>query len=262
MLRKASLAALVLGGSTFLGLVLLRSIAALNFEMPPTDLLSRATQNLILTLGLIAAAWYFVTAVGVMLTATLRAVGAAPARLEHALSRYGAPLLRRVATWTTVSTIALASPAIAANAPEEPPSDPSSVITEESASRNTTFLVDLGWSATPTVPAEDTKPSRQSGSSPTATRSAEKAEPPLEEPPPEESTQETRSEAHRYVVQPGDTLWEIAETHLRKTTDRVTTADVAAHWPRWHAENRATIGADPHLITPGMTLHAPTMESP
>src|SRR5690625_5097871 len=106
-----------------LGRALLGSITPLTSNAPPADLLTGATQNLILTLGLLAAAWYGLTASAVMLTATLRTIGAAPARLERAVSRYGAPLLRRVATWTTLSTIALASPAMATNVPQAPTSE-------------------------------------------------------------------------------------------------------------------------------------------
>lgn len=56
------------------------------------------------------------------------------------------------------------------------------------------------------------------------------------------------------VVKRGDTLWAIAARHLGPST---TAAQIAAEWPRWHAANRAVIGADPDLILPGMILHPP-----
>jgi hypothetical protein len=56
------------------------------------------------------------------------------------------------------------------------------------------------------------------------------------------------------VVLRGDTLWAIAERHLGPGASD---AQVAAEWPRWHAANRSTIGADPDLLLPGQRLSAP-----
>ncbi|MGI8761931.1 MAG: LysM peptidoglycan-binding domain-containing protein [Jatrophihabitantaceae bacterium] len=56
------------------------------------------------------------------------------------------------------------------------------------------------------------------------------------------------------VVRPGDTLWSIAARHVPAPAAE---ARIAAEWPRWFGANRATIGADPALITPGEVLHAP-----
>jgi resuscitation-promoting factor RpfA len=56
------------------------------------------------------------------------------------------------------------------------------------------------------------------------------------------------------VVRPGDSLWRLAADRLGS---RATPARVAAAWPRWYAANRRVIGADPNLIHPGVTLHAP-----
>jgi LysM repeat protein len=56
------------------------------------------------------------------------------------------------------------------------------------------------------------------------------------------------------VVHRGDTLWAIAARHLGPAA---TDTQVAAEWPRWHAANRSTIGADPDLILPGQHLVAP-----
>lgn len=58
-----------------------------------------------------------------------------------------------------------------------------------------------------------------------------------------------------YVVRRGDCLWDVVERHLGR---RATTAAVAEAVPRWYAANRAVIGDDPDLISPGTTLHAPT----
>jgi hypothetical protein len=56
------------------------------------------------------------------------------------------------------------------------------------------------------------------------------------------------------VVRRGDTLWDVVRHHLGPDA---TDAEVAAEWPRWHAANRAVIGADPDLLLPGQVLHAP-----
>jgi LysM domain len=61
------------------------------------------------------------------------------------------------------------------------------------------------------------------------------------------------------VVHRGDTLWAIAARHLGPAA---TAAQVAAEWPRWHAANRSTIGADPDLILPGQSLVAPQRHPP
>lgn len=58
----------------------------------------------------------------------------------------------------------------------------------------------------------------------------------------------------RVVVRPGDSLWAIAERHLGP---QASAAAIETEWPRWYAANRALIGPDPDLITPGMVLHAP-----
>lgn len=56
------------------------------------------------------------------------------------------------------------------------------------------------------------------------------------------------------VVQPGDSLWRIAAEHL---PPQHSDADVALAWPRWYAANRAVIGADPGVLSPGQTLRSP-----
>jgi hypothetical protein len=61
------------------------------------------------------------------------------------------------------------------------------------------------------------------------------------------------------VVHRGDTLWAIAERHLGPGA---TAAQVATEWPRWHAANRSTIGADPDLLLPGQRLTAPPTSAP
>ena len=63
-----------------------------------------------------------------------------------------------------------------------------------------------------------------------------------------------RAATQEVVVRRGDTLWDIT---ARALGPGATAADIAAGWPRWHAANRSTIGADPDLIRPGQVLRPP-----
>ena len=63
-----------------------------------------------------------------------------------------------------------------------------------------------------------------------------------------------RATTQEVVVRRGDTLWDIT---ARALGPGATAADIAAGWPRWHAANRSTIGADPDLIRPGQVLWPP-----
>jgi hypothetical protein len=56
------------------------------------------------------------------------------------------------------------------------------------------------------------------------------------------------------TVHTGDSLWSIAAAHLGPDA---TAAQIARQWPRWYAENRGVIGADPTLIRPGQQLRPP-----
>jgi nucleoid-associated protein YgaU len=57
----------------------------------------------------------------------------------------------------------------------------------------------------------------------------------------------------RYTVQPGDSLWSIAQAKLASDDPR----RVARYWPLIHRANRAQIGSTPDLILPGWTLNLP-----
>ena len=61
--------------------------------------------------------------------------------------------------------------------------------------------------------------------------------------------------AHRYTVEKGDTLWEIAATHLAPA-DR-SLPRIQRYWRRIYRANQPVIGADPDLIHPGTRLHVP-----
>lgn len=56
------------------------------------------------------------------------------------------------------------------------------------------------------------------------------------------------------VVRPGDSLWRIAQRHIRTRSP----AAVAAAWPHWYAANRSVIGPNPDLLRPGLVLVPPS----
>ena len=62
-----------------------------------------------------------------------------------------------------------------------------------------------------------------------------------------------------YTVEPGDTLWDIAATHLQPT--RRSPASVHRYWRQIYRANRPAIGADPDLIAPGTRLEVPWFRS-
>jgi nucleoid-associated protein YgaU len=78
--------------------------------------------------------------------------------------------------------------------------------------------------------------------------------------PPKGATKPDRtSELHpppirtEWIVQPGDTLWDIAAQVLESQDQ----ARIARYWPAIHRANRAVIGANPNLILPGQILKLP-----
>ena len=58
-----------------------------------------------------------------------------------------------------------------------------------------------------------------------------------------------------YTVAPGDTLWDIAATHLQPT--QRSSARINRCWRQLYRANRPAIGADPDLIRPGTRLDVP-----
>lgn len=59
------------------------------------------------------------------------------------------------------------------------------------------------------------------------------------------------------TVLTGDTLWDIASSHLGPMASDV---DVALHWPRWYEANKSRIGENPHVLLPGQILKAPSTD--
>ena len=60
------------------------------------------------------------------------------------------------------------------------------------------------------------------------------------------------------VVAPGDSLWLIAS---RRLGPEASDAAISAEWRRWYAANRGVVGADPNVIHPGQSLHAPPLQT-
>ncbi|MNY82690.1 hypothetical protein D3C86_2249430 [compost metagenome] len=56
------------------------------------------------------------------------------------------------------------------------------------------------------------------------------------------------------MVAAGDSLWSIAARQLGPMASDV---DIALHWPKWYAANRALIGDNPGVLLPGQILQAP-----
>ncbi len=60
-------------------------------------------------------------------------------------------------------------------------------------------------------------------------------------------------------MQPGDSLWAIAEARLEEQAGgEVSDAEVAQAWPSWWQANREAVGDDPDLLHPGTPLVPPT----
>lgn len=60
-----------------------------------------------------------------------------------------------------------------------------------------------------------------------------------------------------YVVERGDSLWRIAE---RRLPGGSSAADVDATWRRIYRLNRAQVGEDPDVLTPGLRLRLPALD--
>lgn len=61
------------------------------------------------------------------------------------------------------------------------------------------------------------------------------------------------ADARRYVVRPGDSLWQVAQ----RCHPTATAGALSALWPAWYAANRELVGPDPDVLRPGQTLQVP-----
>jgi LysM repeat protein len=62
-----------------------------------------------------------------------------------------------------------------------------------------------------------------------------------------------------HAVEPGDTLWDIAATHLQPSER--SSGRVHRYWQQIYRANRPAIGDDPDLIHPGTRLQVPSFRS-
>ena len=83
--------------------------------------------------------------------------------------------------------------------------------------------------------------------------------PPLQDPPvPSSSAQRSTATATEHTVQPGDSMWVIAQRHLASIGAPTSDPDVASYWVEVIEANRGTIrSGDPDLIYPGEVLTLP-----
>ncbi len=146
--------------------------------------------------------------------------------------RFATPSVRRALAGMSVSGTLLASPALAEPATSD-------------------VAPDLGWSTSTSLRSfERDDPSRLDlgfGSRPFLATTTDPGPALAIEslvPPPQGS---------RYTVRPGDTLWSIAEQHLR---EGASTPDIAAAADAWFQANSDHI-LDPNLIHPGQLLISP-----
>lgn len=162
-------------------------------------------------------------------------------RLPGAAGRAGRGLVRRVAPGALRRTVEVAlglavtatavgaSPALAAGADGQPDRPATAVSLDWHGAAGP----DLDW---PTAPAE-----------PAAPPAAEVRGAPV-----------PAAGADEVVVQPGDSLWRLAERDLAERTGAPPSdARTAAAWPAWWAANRDVVGDDPDLVHPGTVLQPP-----
>jgi resuscitation-promoting factor RpfA len=239
--RAAALLALSVLGLTPVAVLLVVTPATWQAATAPGADVSALLAGLAAAAGWVVAARLVVTALAVALAALPGSCGRAGRRLAAAWSPALVRGLVRAALGAAVATgPLLAGPAASpAFADAGPPSTPLTLTMLQVLPALPTLdrVVAMPASAHPTrQPARPPKPvttgaATSPGSSP------------------------NQGGGHVVVVQPGDSLWTIAASHLpREHTD----AEVAAAWPGWYAANRAAIGADPGHIEPGLRLAPPS----
>src|SRR5450830_1819635 len=196
----------------------------------------RLVETGVLVVGLGLAAWLALSAVVATACATGRAAGVTWRAGERLVARFAPDLVRRALVLAVGAGIGLSA---ATGATAAAPGD-----------------LDLGWAATATTATTDPVMADASSHAPatapavatTVSSIATGSAPPAER----------AAQPDTVVVEPGDTLWHIAEHAL---PSHAGSADIASAWPAWYASNAEVIGDDPDLLQPGQVLHAPTTTS-
>lgn len=180
----------------------------------------------ILAVGLALAAWLAGSVALAALCVTGRAVGVTWRAGERLIADHAPRVVRRALVVAVGAGIGLSA---ATGASATPPAD-HDLGWVSTASAVTATAASVGSAADPTPPRTQTQTSTT-----------------------EEAT--ARPATDTVVVDPGDTLWRIAERRLPPDAGA---ADIATSWHAWYAANTDVIGADPDLIYPGQVLHAPS----
>jgi LysM repeat protein len=178
----------------------------------------------ILAVGLALAAWLTGSIALAALCVAGRAAGVTWRAGERLIARYAPLVVRRALVAAVGAGIGLSA---ATGAHATPPADH-----------------DLGWVSTASAVTATTA-SVGSAANPTQARTQASTR--------EEATALPATDT--VVVDPGDTLWRIAERRLPPDAGA---ADIATSWHAWYAANTDVIGTDPDLIHPGQVLHAPS----
>lgn len=219
--------------------------------------------------GALACLRYTTAAVAGLLLVTTGARSHAPLVAPRAARRIldllGPQWIKRLAA-ASLGTAALASVGVGAQA------DPPSPVPDSAwASADGATIVGLGQkvrpiaddvatvTTAPTLPATPApSPSQPPPNAPSAQPTAPASvETPAVQPPTTSAPPSAESPAATtYIVQPGDSLWRIAQLHGADGESETSTA-----WPRWYELNRDLIGPDPDLIHPGQVLRVPTLDS-
>src|SRR5690242_7893463 len=164
----------------------------------------------------------------------------ATALLAIALARPAGAATTPVRDWLSQTT-SLTTAAPVPVAPPVPSTTTSTVPTPSSSSTSLTSTTTAGGSTPPAPAAPTPAPAPAAG---------------VGAAPPSVDSLTPRAPTTTYVVRPGDCLWRIA---ARVLGPGATNRAVDAGWRAIYAENRASIGADPGLIHPGLVLTLPPL---
>lgn len=210
-------AALALRTSTLLG-------AAAGGAAPRLDATVELT---VVAAGTLAAGWWGLSSLLVLLCLGARAAGLAWRGGERLVRAVAPLMLRRGLALVVAGGIGLAGAgaATAATSPSVPTLAPGD---------------DLGWPVS--APAEPPTPQGADGAGRVPAGAVAGTAVPA------------TAAAGTVVVRPGDCLWDLARDQLGADPPA---GDVAAAWPRWYELNAEVIGADPDLLRPGQVLVVP-----
>ena len=196
----------------------------------------RLVETGVLGVGLVLAGWLALSLVVATTCATGRAAGVTWRAGERLVARCAPDLVRRALVLAVGAGIGLSA---ATGATAAAPGD-----------------LDLGWAATAATatvgPAVAAASTSAAATAPPAAAAATVSSSVANVPAPASAP---AAQADTVVVEPGDTLWRIAQRALPSDAGA---ADIASAWPDWYATNAALIGDDPDLLQPGQVLSAPT----